>query len=1098
MEQTVAHLTTLLHTLASTDNEQRAAAEEVLSKEYLEKKPDLALSGLIHILRNNPDVPLRSFAAVLFRRLALQPVPVLAADGTKTHTSALFMIQETTRRGCLAELLGALAAEPVVTVRKKLCDCISEVTKALLNKQVAWPELTPAVLQCVRAAEPEYRESAFRIFGSVPKLLMPNDVLDMVTVGPIFESGLAESEVLAVRITALNAAVFFLIEAGPDTKAASFSGLMVQMLNVLPALLGAGNEEGLTEAFTALIELAANQPKLFRPVLPQILNFALSIIGNAQLEATTRHSCLELLLTIVDEAPAMVRKLTPDFPTKVIPICLNMMAQLEDDEAWHTTSSIEEQEDENDEDYVIGEQAMDRIARKLGAVVTTPVAFTIIPQMLAAQEWQQRHAALMAISAIGEGCHKVLNKDLGKVVNMVTPFTQDPHPRVRHAACNCVGQMATDFAPSLQKKFHKHVIPALMACMDDVANPRVQAHGAAALVNFCEEVERTDLAPYLEALFGKLVTLASSPKIYLQEQAITTMATVADAAEDAFVQYYPAVMPALLQILSTPNSKELRLLRGKAMECATLIAMAVKKPVFQNHAQLFLEALARIQNEVTDPDDPQVSYLMHAWARLCTVLAGDFVPYLPIVMPPLLTAAQIKPEVALLDVDDSDEDYSPEDGWQQAMIDGQRLCIRTSLLDEKCSAIEMVMCYARHLGTGFKTYVPQVMEILIPNLLFYYHDGVRHAAMRAIPPVLAAAQDEPTAVLPLWSVAFDKIAKLLPQELDVEMAFNVIAGLTEVIQLLGKQSLNDQQAATLMRVLNEVLKEYYDRVKAREEQRQDEDFDPDQEEAIEDEAALENMVITEIAKLIQTLLKVYGTHALPLVDQLMDSVVVFLNESDEDLILLAVSVFDDLAEYTGPALATYMGVFGERILQLLASPLPSVRQSVAYGVGIAATKGGPAVHPLCLAAVPRLVEMVRAPKSRDDDNVVATENAVAALARILRSDVLPVQQRDEALAFFVTSMPVVFDEEEAVVTTSFLLDLVEAAHPAVGAQLEHTVDALLEVLYQGTLDDDQQLQQRALADVKTLLAGMPQDKQTAIWNALPADKRSVLKERGFF
>lgn len=29
------------------------------------------------------------------------------------------------------------------------------------------------------------------------------------------------------------------------------------------------------------------------------------------------------------------------------------------------------------------------------------------------------------------------------------------HPRVRYAACNAIGQMATDFAPGFQKKFHE-------------------------------------------------------------------------------------------------------------------------------------------------------------------------------------------------------------------------------------------------------------------------------------------------------------------------------------------------------------------------------------------------------------------------------------------------------------------------------------------------------------------------------------------------------------------------------------------------------------------------------------------------------------------
>lgn len=44
--------------------------------------------------------------------------------------------------------------------------------------------------------------------------------------------------------------------------------------------------------------------------------------------------------------------------------------------------------------------------------------------------------------------------------------------------------MSTDFAPVFEKKFHARVLPGLLLLMDDNANPRVQAHAGAALVNF--------------------------------------------------------------------------------------------------------------------------------------------------------------------------------------------------------------------------------------------------------------------------------------------------------------------------------------------------------------------------------------------------------------------------------------------------------------------------------------------------------------------------------------------------------------------------------------------------------------------------------------
>ena len=89
-------------------------------------------------------------------------------------------------------------------------------------------------------------------------------------------------------------------------------------------------------------------------------------------------------------------------------------------------------------------------------------------------DWKYRHAALMAISASGEGCHKQMEPFLEQVMDGVMNYIADPHPRVRYACCNAIGQMSTDFAPVFEKKFHAKVIPGLLHLMNDSANPRVQ------------------------------------------------------------------------------------------------------------------------------------------------------------------------------------------------------------------------------------------------------------------------------------------------------------------------------------------------------------------------------------------------------------------------------------------------------------------------------------------------------------------------------------------------------------------------------------------------------------------------------------------------
>lgn len=92
----------------------------------------------------------------------------------------------------------------------------------------------------------------------------------------------------------------------------------------------------------------------------------------------------------------------------------------------------------------------------------------------------------MAVSACGEGCHKQMEAILGSIIQAVVPRMADPHPRVRYAACNAIGQMTADFGPKLQKNFHSSIIPAIMHVLDD-KSPRVQANAGAALVNCCEK-----------------------------------------------------------------------------------------------------------------------------------------------------------------------------------------------------------------------------------------------------------------------------------------------------------------------------------------------------------------------------------------------------------------------------------------------------------------------------------------------------------------------------------------------------------------------------------------------------------------------------------
>lgn len=368
-----------------------------------------------------------------------------------------------------------------------------------------------------------------------------------------------------------------------------YFALIPDILGILPTVRETKDNDQLTRALIALIELAEIAPKMFKPMFHDLVRFSIDVVKDKDLEDQARQNALELMATFADHHPAMCKK-DPSYTEEMVTQCLSLMTDVgtddDDAEEWNASEDVRTYAvikpkyvhanalqldiDESDMNHVAGEQCMDRLANKLGGPQLLPPTFRWLPQMMGSTEWRERHAALMAVSAISEGCNSEMLGELDKVLQLVLPALRDPHPRVRWAGCNALGQMSTDFADTMQEKYHQVVVPAIIPVLES-REPRVQSHAAAALVNFCEEADKETLEPYLDSLLSHLLSLLESNKRFVQEQALSTIATVADSAEAAFSKYYDTLMPLLFNVLKEEQSKEYRLLRAKAMECATLI-----------------------------------------------------------------------------------------------------------------------------------------------------------------------------------------------------------------------------------------------------------------------------------------------------------------------------------------------------------------------------------------------------------------------------------------------------------------------------------------------------------------------------------------------
>ncbi|XP_052402072.1 importin-5 [Carassius gibelio] len=1014
----------LLSNLMSPDNTVRKQSEET----YETIPGQTKITFLLQAIRDaSAAEEVKQMAAVLLRRL-------LSSSFEEVYPSLALDVQTAIR----TELLAGIQSEASSNIRKKVCDIAAELSRNLIdddgNNQ--WPEILKFLFDSVNSQDVSLREAALHIFWNFPGIFGNQQQHYLDVIKRMLVQCMQDQENPQIRTLAARAAASFVLSNESNTA------LLKHFSDLLAGILQAVNEScyrGDDSVLKSLVEIADTAPKYLRPNLEATLQLSLKLCADTNLTNMQRQLALEVIVTLSETAAAMLRKHT-NIIAQSVPQMLSMMVDLEEDEEWAMADELED--DDFDSNAVAGESALDRIACGLGGKIVLPMIKQHIMQMLQNPDWKYRHAGLMALSAIGEGCHQQMEAILSEIVSFVLLFCQDPHPRVRYAACNAVGQMATDFAPTFQKKFHDKVISALLQTMEDQSNPRVQAHAAAALINFTEDCPKSLLAPYLDSLVqhlhvimvAKLQELIQKGTKLVLEQVVTSIASVADTAEEKFVPYYDLFMPSLKHIVENAVQKELRLLRGKTIECISLIGLAVGKEKFMPDASAVMQLLLKTQTDFSDleDDDPQISYMISAWARMCKILGKEFQQYLPVVMGPLMKTASIKPEVALLDTQDM-ENMTEDDGWEFVNLgDQQSFGIKTAGLEEKATACQMLVCYAKELKEGFVEYTEQVVKLMVPLLKFYFHDGVRVAASESMPLLLECARVRgPEYLTQMWHFMCDALIKAIGTEPDSDVLSEIMHSFAKCIELMGDGCLNNEHFEELSGILKGKLEEHFKNQEVRQAKRQDEDYDEQVEETLQDEDDNDVYILTKVSDILHSIFSSYREKVLPWFEQLLQLFVNLICPhrpwADRQW---GLCIFDDVIEHCSPSSFKYAEYFLRPMMQALCDSSPEVRQAAAYGVGVMAQFGGESYRPAFTEAVPLLVGVIQSPDSRAKENANATENCISAVAKVMkyRPECVNVT---ELLPHWLSWLPLNEDKEEAVHTFNYLCDLIESNNPIV-------------------------------------------------------------------
>ncbi|KAG9049500.1 hypothetical protein FS837_010096, partial [Tulasnella sp. UAMH 9824] len=792
----LSKLSQVLSNLVLGDNELRRNAEKALYDEWLAKDPGNVLMALAWFARQSPDVHMRGFCAVLLRRLAFRTINAPSGSRIPNNSAIYDGLPVSTIKIIEAFLLDCIANETETSTRNKVIDTATVFAEESFNRHRPWPEMQAFAAQYTTSQNPVHREIAFQIFAYVPRLILDQPVNAIIGV---LERGLA-GETIPIQLNALKASSAFLTTTDKDGKERG-ANLIAPMLNTLPPL-----PKDSQEAFLqALIPLASTDPQLFRPHLTSLISFLPTLITRAPShdssslavhaadldEDPTRYAALELLISITENDSKAVQACSEWVPT-LVQCCLQGLAEIYDDVDGDWLNRDPTVEGDEDGYPTAFEQALDRAAVSVGASIL-PVTFQVVPAMLNSPIWQQRHAGLMAICSVAEGTAEFMEKDLGSVINLIVPLFNDPHPRVRTGACHCVGVLCSDLGEVLQQDYSGIIMPALILALN-APEPRVHTHAGAALVNFCHGASEEAVKPYLQDIVRAILEiLNASQKSYEQHQAFTTLAMVADAARTSFLPFYPSIFGMAKDVLRKAASKSQRPLRCRVMECAALVACAVGKKTFKADVAEFMNLLFEIEDSArSDPDEENeiLTYLLSTYAKVASTLGASFAPYLPRVMPQLLSAAATKQEMK--EYSDDEEDMDEKGDYINL-----------------AEAFEHLVVISSSLKDAYADWVKPTLEISLPGLKFFWHEGVRESSAMLVPMLLACGKSVLTAtdlqtifrtllaaigeegdtgyLASLYKSVVDSILVLPSKGLPVDLANDIVATVQRKLQSLAQK-----------------------------------------------------------------------------------------------------------------------------------------------------------------------------------------------------------------------------------------------------------------------------------------------------------------------
>lgn len=354
--------------------------------------------------------------------------------------------------------------------------------KTLLDKIIEMSKHENAVI----------RELSFHMLEILVDVHIPQDLASeyIDNFKSIFKQGLGDED-LKVKVTSFTATSSFITSLNDSTLVFKMSELVEGLLGIMIEALKQDEAAGKI-TLESFIDMADFHPDLFKEYGSTLVDVVSQIMLNTEFEDGTRSSAKEILLSLANKAPGIVRKLD-NVKTQFYPALFQMITEVpfEDDlEEW--ANEKEEEDITRTDPHAVAREALMRFSRIIGENVTIEASSELIKAAITNEDWKKRQAGYFYLGYIAESCKKIFSKNLDETMKMAAAGVVDPHPRVQFAGLTCLGLMVTEQAPKAQKAYHSEIMPQLMGIMNSDAIIKIKTQATAAAVSFVRELITVD------------------------------------------------------------------------------------------------------------------------------------------------------------------------------------------------------------------------------------------------------------------------------------------------------------------------------------------------------------------------------------------------------------------------------------------------------------------------------------------------------------------------------------------------------------------------------------------------------------------------------